>query len=89
MMSGSGKSGAKPADSKALRIGWTARSDAEAVTNIAKQVIEQKLGYKVEQVSVPCKIACGRCRACKEQRTGVCLSVNPARAGGAYGWLTL
>ncbi len=38
------------ADGKALRIGWTAWSDAEAVTNIAKQVIEQKLGYKVELV---------------------------------------
>jgi glycine betaine/proline transport system substrate-binding protein len=38
------------ADGKAVRIGWTAWSDAEAVTNIAKQVIEQKLGYKVELV---------------------------------------
>ncbi|MGH8858008.1 MAG: glycine betaine ABC transporter substrate-binding protein [Polaromonas sp.] len=38
------------ADGKALRIGWTAWSDAEAVTNIAKQLIEQKLGYKVELV---------------------------------------
>lgn len=34
----------------AIRIGWTAWSDAEAVTNIAKQLLEQQLGYKVELV---------------------------------------
>ena len=33
-----------------IRIGWTAWSDAEAVTNIAKQLLEQQLGYKVELV---------------------------------------
>ena len=33
-------------------------------------------------VSVPFNVACGRCRLCKEQQTGVCLSVNPSRAGG-------
>ena len=41
---------AQAADGKALRIGWTAWSDAEAVTNIAKQIVEQNLGYKVELV---------------------------------------
>ena len=34
-------------------------------------------------VSVPFNVACGRCTSCKEQHTGVCLNVNPARAGGA------
>lgn len=35
-------------EKKTIRIGWTAWSDAEAVTNIAKQILEQRLGYKVE-----------------------------------------
>lgn len=38
------------AQSKPLRIGWTAWSDAEVVTNIAKLVLEQRLGQKVELV---------------------------------------
>src|ERR1700747_99667 len=38
-------------------------------------------------VSVPFNVACGRCRTCKERATGVCLNVNPARAGGAYGYV--
>lgn len=41
---------AQAAEEKPVRIGWTAWSDAEAVTNIAKQVLEQRLGYKVELV---------------------------------------
>ncbi|MDM0028377.1 formaldehyde dehydrogenase, glutathione-independent [Variovorax saccharolyticus] len=40
-------------------------------------------------VSVPFNVACGRCRLCKEQQTGVCLNVNPARAGGAYGYVDM
>jgi glutathione-independent formaldehyde dehydrogenase len=40
-------------------------------------------------VSVPFNVACGRCRTCKEQFTGVCLTVNPARAGGAYGYVDM
>ena len=36
-------------------------------------------------VSVPFHQARGRCRRCREQQTGICLNVNPARAGGAYG----
>jgi len=35
---------------KTLRIGWTAWSDAEAVTNMAKQLIEARLATKVELV---------------------------------------
>jgi glutathione-independent formaldehyde dehydrogenase len=44
---------------------------------------------KGDLVSVPFNVACGRCRTCKEQHTGVCLSVNPARAGGAYGYVDM
>ena len=40
-------------------------------------------------VSVPFNIACGRCRNCKEGRTGICLNVNPARPGGAYGYVDM
>ena len=40
-------------------------------------------------VSVPFNIACGRCRSCKERKTGVCLEVNPARPGSAYGYVDM
>jgi glutathione-independent formaldehyde dehydrogenase len=40
-------------------------------------------------VSVPFNIACGRCRNCKEGQTGICLSVNPARPGAAYGYVDM
>src|SRR5215207_6627200 len=39
--------------------------------------------------SVPFNIACGRCRNCNERKTGVCLNVNPARAGSAYGYVDM
>jgi glutathione-independent formaldehyde dehydrogenase len=40
-------------------------------------------------VSVPFNIACGRCRNCKERKTGICLNVNPARPGSAYGYVDM
>ncbi|MCZ6861304.1 MAG: formaldehyde dehydrogenase, glutathione-independent [Alphaproteobacteria bacterium] len=40
-------------------------------------------------VSVPFNIACGRCRNCKERKTGICESVNPARPGAAYGYVDM
>jgi len=40
-------------------------------------------------VTVPFNIACGRCRNCREGQTGVCLNVNPARAGSAYGYVDM
>lgn len=40
-------------------------------------------------VSVPFNVACGRCRTCREQQSGVCLNVNPSRAGGAYGYVDM
>ena len=39
--------------------------------------------------SVPFNIACGRCRNCKERATGICLNVNPARPGAAYGYVDM
>ncbi len=40
-------------------------------------------------VSAPFNIACGRCRNCKEGRTGICLNVNAARPGAAYGYVDM
>src|SRR6266496_3898315 len=60
---------------------------------ITGEVIE--LGRDVEfikmgdLVSVPFNSACGRCRMCKAGHTGVCLNVNPARSGAAYGYVDM
>ncbi|WNG37254.1 formaldehyde dehydrogenase, glutathione-independent [Archangium violaceum] len=40
-------------------------------------------------VTVPFNVACGRCRTCREQQTGVCLNVNASRPGGAYGYVDM
>src|ERR1700760_519286 len=40
-------------------------------------------------VSVPFKVACGRCGACRERNTGVCLNVNKQQPGGAYGYVDM
>ncbi|MFF3444352.1 formaldehyde dehydrogenase, glutathione-independent [Streptosporangium sp. NPDC002721] len=40
-------------------------------------------------VSVPFNIACGRCRNCKEGKTGICENVNPDRPGAAYGYVDM
>ena len=40
-------------------------------------------------VSVPFNIACGRCVCCKERKTGICLNVNPARPGAAFGYVDM
>ncbi len=39
--------------------------------------------------SVPFNIACGRCRMCHEGKSGICLNVNPARPGAAYGYVDM
>ncbi|SDR60894.1 formaldehyde dehydrogenase, glutathione-independent [Paraburkholderia tuberum] len=56
------------------------------VIEVGKDVETLQLG---DLVSVPFNVACGRCQTCKEQHTGVCLSVNPSRAGGAYGYVDM
>lgn len=40
-------------------------------------------------VSVPFNISCGRCKNCKERKTGICLNVNPDRPGSAYGYVDM
>jgi len=60
---------------------------------ITGEVIEKGSDVQFLQVgdicSVPFNIACGRCRNCHEGQTGVCLNVNPARAGSAYGYVDM
>jgi glutathione-independent formaldehyde dehydrogenase len=60
---------------------------------ITGEIIEKGSGVEFfeigDLVSVPFNVACGRCRNCREQKTGICLNVNPARAGGAYGYVDM
>lgn len=42
---------------------------------------------KGDIVSTPFNIACGRCANCVRGQTGICLTVNPARPGAAYGYV--
>jgi glutathione-independent formaldehyde dehydrogenase len=56
------------------------------VIEVGRDVEFIKVG---DLVSVPFNIACGRCRNCKEGKTGICLNVNPARPGAAYGYVDM
>src|SRR4051794_31500389 len=60
---------------------------------ITGEVVEVGSGVEFVKVgdlcSVPFNIACGRCRNCKEGKTGVCLNVNPDRPGSAYGYVDM
>jgi glutathione-independent formaldehyde dehydrogenase len=56
------------------------------VIEVGRDVEFVKVG---DVVSVPFNIACGRCRNCKEGKTGICLNVNPARPGAAYGYVDM
>src|SRR6201981_2199686 len=60
---------------------------------ITGEVVEAGPGVEFikvgDLVSVPFNIACGRCRNCKERKTGICENVNPDRAGSAYGYVDM
>jgi glutathione-independent formaldehyde dehydrogenase len=60
---------------------------------ITGEVVETGPGVEFikegDLVSAPFNISCGRCRNCKERNTGVCLNVNPAQPGGAYGYVDM
>ncbi|MGH3496646.1 MAG: formaldehyde dehydrogenase, glutathione-independent [Nocardioidaceae bacterium] len=60
---------------------------------ITGEVVETGPGVEFiregDLVSVPFNIACGRCRNCKERKTGICLNVNPDRPGSAYGYVDM
>jgi glutathione-independent formaldehyde dehydrogenase len=60
------------------------------ITGEIVEIGEDVLFHKVGDIcSVPFNIACGRCRMCNEGKTGICLNVNPARAGAAYGYVDM
>jgi glutathione-independent formaldehyde dehydrogenase len=60
---------------------------------ITGEVVETGPGVEYthvgDLVSVPFNISCGRCRNCKEGKTGICLNVNPDRPGSAYGYVDM
>ncbi|WKK70794.1 formaldehyde dehydrogenase, glutathione-independent [Rathayibacter oskolensis] len=80
-------------DQHMVRGRTTALSDLVLGHEITGEVVE--VGPDVEFVkvgdivSVPFNIACGRCRNCKERKTGICLNVNPDRPGSAYGYVDM
>ncbi len=80
-------------DQHMVRGRTTAPADLVLGHEILGEVVEA--GRDVEfvkvgdLVSVPFNIACGRCRNCKEGQTGICLNVNPARPGAAYGYVDM
>src|ERR1700712_975144 len=80
-------------DQHMVRGRTTAPKDLVLGHEITGEVIE--VGRDVEFikqgdiVSVPFNISCGRCRNCKEGKTGICLNVNPERPGSAYGYLDM
>jgi glutathione-independent formaldehyde dehydrogenase len=80
-------------DQHMVRGRTTAPSGMVLGHEITGEIIEK--GADVEYleigdlVTVPFNVACGRCRTCREQHTGVCLNVNGDRAGGAYGYVDM
>jgi glutathione-independent formaldehyde dehydrogenase len=80
-----------PADQDMVRGRTTAPVGQTLGHEITGEVVEKGNDVQFIDVgdicSVPFNIACGRCRNCNERKTGVCLNVNPARAGSAYGYV--
>ena len=80
-------------DQHMVRGRTTAPSGLVLGHEITGEIIEKGRGVEFleigDLVSVPFNVACGRCRNCREQKTGICLNVNPARAGGAYGYVDM
>ncbi len=80
-------------DQHMVRGRTTAQTGLVLGHEITGEVIE--IGRDVEfikkgdLVSVPFNIACGRCTNCKAGKTGICLTVNPARPGAAYGYVDM
>src|SRR5919112_345604 len=80
-------------DQHMVRGRTSAPADLVLGHEITGEVVE--VGRDVEFIkkgdicSVPFNIACGRCRNCKERKTGICLNVNPDRPGSAYGYVDM
>src|ERR1700683_1111542 len=80
-------------DQHMVRGRTTAKPGLVLGHEITGEVIETgsdvELPGKGDIVSVRFNVAWGRCRTCKSGDTGVCLHVNDARAGGAYGYVDM
>lgn len=80
-------------DQHMVRGRTTAPSGMVLGHEITGEIIEKGRDVEFLQVgdlvSVPFNIACGRCRNCREGKTGICLTVNPARPGAAYGYVDM
>lgn len=80
-------------DQHMVRGRTTAPSGLALGHEITGEVVETGRDVEFVQigdlVSVPFNIACGRCRNCKEGKTGICLNVNPDRPGSAYGYVDM
>ncbi|MFB2598131.1 formaldehyde dehydrogenase, glutathione-independent [Herbiconiux sp. P17] len=80
-------------DQHMVRGRTTAPKDLVLGHEITGEVVEVGPGVEFikvgDIVSVPFNIACGRCRNCKEGKTGICLNVNPDRPGSAYGYVDM
>ncbi|WP_457972404.1 formaldehyde dehydrogenase, glutathione-independent [Arthrobacter sp. D1-17] len=80
-------------DQHMVRGRTTAPTDLVLGHEITGEVVEVGPGVEFIKVgdlcSVPFNISCGRCRNCKERKTGICLNVNPDRPGSAYGYVDM
>ncbi|GAA4690746.1 MULTISPECIES: formaldehyde dehydrogenase, glutathione-independent [Kocuria] len=80
-------------DQHMVRGRTTAPQDLVLGHEITGEVVEVGPGVEFIKVgdicSVPFNISCGRCRNCKERKTGICLNVNPDRPGSAYGYVDM
>ena len=80
-------------DQHMVRGRTTAEAGLVLGHEITGEVIEKGIDVEMLEigdiVSVPFNVACGRCRCCRDGDTGVCLTVNPSRAGGAYGYVDM
>ena len=80
-------------DQHMVRGRTTAPKDLVLGHEITGEVVETgrdvEFIKKGDIVSVPFNISCGRCRNCKEGKTGICLNVNPDRPGSAYGYVDM
>ena len=80
-------------DQHTVRGHTTAPADLVLGHEITGEVVEVGPGVEFikvgDIVSVPFNISCGRCRNCKERKTGICLNVNPDRPGSAYGYVDM
>ena len=56
---------------------------------ITGEIIEKGSDVEFLDVGDIVSVPCGRCQNCKEGKTGICLNVNPARPGAAYGYVDM